>query len=132
MGFPTPEQGDKFNMPVTHIHLIRLSPPPGQNVLEKTPFLSAEFSVLGIVQNASKLGVEKPRKYILRGFRELQLFKFTGYFWGLTFLTRLARCTSDAPEYFQIFCVSENETNLQYEMIMSSCQSNQGEMTPII
>ena len=35
-------------------------------------FSSFEFSVLGIVQNG-KLGVEKPRKDILRGFRVFDL-----------------------------------------------------------
>ena len=28
LGFPTPEQGDKFKMPVTHTHLIKVEFPP--------------------------------------------------------------------------------------------------------
>ena len=71
----------------------------------------SEFLVLGIVQNA-KLEVEKPRKYILRLFRELQVLDLTGHF-GYDFPLRLARCMSDTQlNIFRFFGVSENETNL--------------------
>ena len=46
MGFPTPEQGDKFKMPVAHTHLIKVESPPSWGVVSMTLHLTYAFEVI--------------------------------------------------------------------------------------
>ena len=89
----------------------------------------SEFLVMVIVQNV-KLGVEKSRKFILRGFRvfrELRVLDLTGHF-VLGFPLRLERWTSDTRLNIFRFFACLKTRSICNTKIMTSCLSNQGQM----